>query len=112
MDVKFYDVQYRLGLDRPSKTMDWLISTTQGAIDELSQSQPVHECSNTSRSGTDRESDFAETGIGWEFDEGSESGQDRAFESFVLSEGDYRTGNKAWHNQDISYILLVIAGQQ
>ncbi|KAH9303565.1 hypothetical protein KI387_044446, partial [Taxus chinensis] len=46
-------------------------------------------------------------GIGWEFDKGTESGQDQAFESVVLSEGDYRTGNKAWHNQDSSCILLV-----
>ncbi|KAL4203202.1 hypothetical protein AMTRI_Chr01g102810 [Amborella trichopoda] len=33
--IQFYDVQDRLGYDRPSKAMDWLINKAKPAIDEL-----------------------------------------------------------------------------
>nr|XP_010925688.1 transcription factor TCP4 isoform X1 [Elaeis guineensis] len=33
--IQFYDVQDRLGYDRPSKAVDWLIRNAQAAIDEL-----------------------------------------------------------------------------
>ncbi|CAA2953481.1 Hypothetical predicted protein [Olea europaea subsp. europaea] len=35
--IQFYDVQDRLGFDRPSKAVDWLIKKAQAAIDELAQ---------------------------------------------------------------------------
>ncbi|XP_043688577.1 transcription factor TCP4-like [Telopea speciosissima] len=35
--IQFYDVQDRLGYDRPSKAVDWLIKKAKGAIDELAQ---------------------------------------------------------------------------
>ncbi|KAL2476405.1 Transcription factor TCP4 [Abeliophyllum distichum] len=35
--IQFYDVQDRLGYDRPSKAVDWLIKKAQAAIDELEQ---------------------------------------------------------------------------
>ncbi|XP_022872598.1 transcription factor TCP4-like [Olea europaea var. sylvestris] len=35
--IQFYDVQDRLGYDRPSKAMDWLIKKAKSAIDELEQ---------------------------------------------------------------------------
>ncbi|KAI5661808.1 hypothetical protein M9H77_21131 [Catharanthus roseus] len=36
--IQFYDVQDRLGYDRPSKAVDWLINKAKTAIDRLSQS--------------------------------------------------------------------------
>lgn len=38
--IQFYDVQDRLGYDRPSKAVDWLINKAKDAIDNLSQPQP------------------------------------------------------------------------
>nr|AQZ26682.1 teosinte branched 1 cycloidea and PCF transcription factor 4 [Fraxinus mandshurica] len=35
--IQFYDVQDRLGYDRPSKAVDWLIKKAQAAIDDLAQ---------------------------------------------------------------------------
>ncbi|CAA3005218.1 transcription factor TCP4-like [Olea europaea var. sylvestris] len=35
--IQFYDVQDRLGYDRPSKAVDWLIKKAQAAIDGLEQ---------------------------------------------------------------------------
>ncbi|XP_057460279.1 transcription factor TCP4-like [Actinidia eriantha] len=38
--IQFYDVQDRLGYDRPSKAVDWLISKAKAAIDELAELPP------------------------------------------------------------------------
>ncbi|XP_059662701.1 transcription factor TCP4-like [Cornus florida] len=35
--IQFYDVQDRLGFDRPSKAVDWLIKKAKTAIDELAE---------------------------------------------------------------------------
>ncbi|KAL7216737.1 hypothetical protein ACSBR1_028633 [Camellia fascicularis] len=35
--IQFYDVQDRLGYDRPSKAVDWLIKKAKDAIDELAE---------------------------------------------------------------------------
>ncbi|XP_074319303.1 transcription factor TCP3-like [Silene latifolia] len=35
--IQFYDVQDRLGYDRPSKAVDWLIKKAKASIDELEQ---------------------------------------------------------------------------
>ncbi|PIM99937.1 hypothetical protein CDL12_27566 [Handroanthus impetiginosus] len=35
--IQFYDVQDRLGYDRPSKAVDWLIKKAKAAIDELAE---------------------------------------------------------------------------
>lgn len=35
--IQFYDVQDRLGFDRPSKAVDWLIKKAKAAIDELDE---------------------------------------------------------------------------
>ncbi|XP_071715483.1 transcription factor TCP4-like [Rutidosis leptorrhynchoides] len=35
--IQFYDVQDRLGYDRPSKAVDWLIKRAKTAIDELAE---------------------------------------------------------------------------
>ncbi|XVE80045.1 hypothetical protein DITRI_Ditri14bG0107500 [Diplodiscus trichospermus] len=38
--IQFYDVQDRLGCDRPSKAVDWLIKKAKSAIDELAELPP------------------------------------------------------------------------
>ncbi|KAL9261410.1 Transcription factor TCP3-like protein, partial [Drosera capensis] len=38
--IQFYDVQDRLGYDRPSKAVDWLIKKAEAAIDKLAQLPP------------------------------------------------------------------------
>ncbi|XP_058747404.1 transcription factor TCP4-like [Vicia villosa] len=48
--IQFYDVQDRLGYDRPSKAVDWLIKKAKSAIDELAQLpawNPTATCSST-----------------------------------------------------------------
>ncbi|RRT49973.1 hypothetical protein B296_00026640 [Ensete ventricosum] len=38
--IQFYDVQDRLGYDRPSKAVDWLMKNAKAAIDELAELPP------------------------------------------------------------------------
>ncbi|KAL2326778.1 hypothetical protein Fmac_020205 [Flemingia macrophylla] len=38
--IQFYDVQDRLGYDRPSKAVDWLIRKAKAAIDQLAELPP------------------------------------------------------------------------
>ncbi|KAK4787876.1 hypothetical protein SAY86_011709 [Trapa natans] len=38
--IQFYDVQDRLGFDRPSKAVDWLIKKAKSSIDKLSDLPP------------------------------------------------------------------------
>lgn len=38
--IQFYDVQDRLGYDRPSKAVDWLIKKAKSAIDNLAELPP------------------------------------------------------------------------
>ncbi|EOA30715.1 hypothetical protein CARUB_v10013851mg [Capsella rubella] len=38
--IQFYDVQDRLGFDRPSKAVDWLIKKAKTSIDELAELPP------------------------------------------------------------------------
>ncbi|KAK4792391.1 hypothetical protein SAY86_022826 [Trapa natans] len=38
--IQFYDVQDRLGYDRPSKAMDWLIRNAKPSIDKLAELPP------------------------------------------------------------------------
>lgn len=43
--IQFYDVQDRLGYDRPSKAVDWLIKKAKAAIDELDELPAWHPTS-------------------------------------------------------------------
>lgn len=45
--IQFYDVQDRLGYDRPSKAVDWLIKKAKNAIDKLAELPPWHPIPNT-----------------------------------------------------------------
>ncbi|XWS33048.1 hypothetical protein CRYUN_Cryun22dG0044500 [Craigia yunnanensis] len=45
--IQFYDVQDRLGYDRPSKAVDWLIKKAKPAIDKLAELPPWHPNANT-----------------------------------------------------------------
>eukprot|EP00256_Glycine_max_P065851 XP_025980446.1 transcription factor TCP4 [Glycine max] len=40
--IEFYDVQDRLGYDRPSKAVDWLIKKAKTSIDRLAELPPWH----------------------------------------------------------------------
>ncbi|GMJ11417.1 TCP family transcription factor 4, maternal effect embryo arrest 35 [Hibiscus trionum] len=40
--IQFYDVQDRLGYDRPSKAVDWLIKKAKSAIDKLAELPPCN----------------------------------------------------------------------
>ncbi|KAL1195778.1 Transcription factor TCP3 [Cardamine amara subsp. amara] len=40
--IQFYDVQDRLGFDRPSKAVDWLIKKAKSAIDDLEKLPPFN----------------------------------------------------------------------
>ncbi|MQL74585.1 hypothetical protein Taro_006954 [Colocasia esculenta] len=48
--IQFYDVQDRLGYDRPSKAVDWLIKNAKTAIDELAELPPWHPTATASSS--------------------------------------------------------------
>ncbi|KAM5588050.1 transcription factor PCF7 [Rosa sericea] len=41
--IEFYDVQDRLGFDRPSKAIDWLIHKAKAAIEALEDSSTTHQ---------------------------------------------------------------------
>ncbi|XP_057955568.1 transcription factor TCP4 [Malania oleifera] len=43
--IQFYDVQDRLGYDRPSKAVDWLIKKAKSAIDKLAELPPWNPAS-------------------------------------------------------------------
>ncbi|XP_020252797.1 transcription factor PCF5-like, partial [Asparagus officinalis] len=45
--IQFYDVQDRLGYDRPSKAVDWLIKNAKAAIDQLAELPPWHPNTST-----------------------------------------------------------------
>ncbi|PIA57940.1 hypothetical protein AQUCO_00500099v1 [Aquilegia coerulea] len=54
--IQFYDVQDRLGYDRPSKAVDWLIKKAKAAIDELAELPPWRPtATNTSNAGQSSE---------------------------------------------------------
>ncbi|XP_004487176.1 transcription factor TCP4-like [Cicer arietinum] len=44
--IQFYDVQDRLGYDRPSKAVDWLIKKAKSAIDKLAELPPWNPIPN------------------------------------------------------------------
>lgn len=53
--IQFYDVQDRLGFDRPSKAIDWLINEAKAAIDALDHDQPpLNQFSVNSECGNDK----------------------------------------------------------
>lgn len=60
--IQFYDVQDRLGYDRPSKAVDWLIKKAKSAIDKLAELppwNPTADAMNTNPNGSS--GDMAET---------------------------------------------------
>ncbi|AQK91013.1 Transcription factor PCF5 [Zea mays] len=50
--IQFYDVQDRLGYDRPSKAVDWLIKNAKDAIDRLETTLPAANAAPPSSSWT------------------------------------------------------------
>ncbi|KAE8732146.1 P-loop containing nucleoside triphosphate hydrolases superfamily protein isoform 1 [Hibiscus syriacus] len=56
--IQFYDVQDRLGYDRPSKAVDWLIKKAKFAIDELAELPPWNPLNTmTSTKKTNKQED-------------------------------------------------------
>ena len=55
--IQFYDVQDRLGYDRPSKAVDWLINKAKAAIDQLAHLPPWKPTLPTNNHLNDDESD-------------------------------------------------------
>ncbi|PHU12665.1 Transcription factor TCP4 [Capsicum chinense] len=53
--IQFYDVQDRLGYDRPSKAVDWLIKKAKPAIDELAELPPWKPNIGSDDAGTTNE---------------------------------------------------------
>ncbi|KAG6577015.1 Transcription factor TCP4, partial [Cucurbita argyrosperma subsp. sororia] len=51
--IQFYDVQDRLGYDRPSKAVDWLMKKAKAAIDELAELPAWHP--STANASTQRQ---------------------------------------------------------
>lgn len=49
--IQFYDVQDRLGYDRPSKAVDWLIKKAKNAIDKLAELPPWNPIPNATEDG-------------------------------------------------------------
>lgn len=56
--IQFYDVQDRLGYDRPSKAVDWLIKKAKNAIDKLDELPPWNP-NQVPSSTTEAEADAA-----------------------------------------------------
>lgn len=52
--IQFYDVQDRLGYDRPSKAVDWLIKKAKSAIDKLAELPPWHPTGTSSATATEQ----------------------------------------------------------
>lgn len=57
--IQFYDVQDRLGYDRPSKAVDWLIRNAKQAIDKLSGLPSWHPNGSIAAASDDNNSDGA-----------------------------------------------------
>ncbi|CDP05981.1 unnamed protein product [Coffea canephora] len=55
--IQFYDVQDRLGYDRPSKAVDWLIKKAKSAIDELAELPAWHPTTGSAAANTSFEQD-------------------------------------------------------
>ncbi|KAL1563761.1 transcription factor [Salvia divinorum] len=57
--IQFYDVQDRLGYDRPSKAVDWLIKKAKSSIDELDHLPAWHPTATA----TAQDSDFKQNDL-------------------------------------------------
>ncbi|KAH7577016.1 hypothetical protein ACOSP7_002266 [Xanthoceras sorbifolium] len=65
--IQFYDVQDRLGYDRPSKAVDWLIKKAKSAIDKLAELPPWHPIvndNNNNNNNNDNAAMEAEANVG------------------------------------------------
>lgn len=62
--IQFYDVQDRLGYDRPSKAVDWLIKKAKTAIDKLAELPPWHPTSNNNNTTNEAEQNAGSNELG------------------------------------------------
>ncbi|KAI9086690.1 hypothetical protein K1719_031284 [Acacia pycnantha] len=61
--IQFYDVQDRLGYDRPSKAVDWLIKKAKSAIDKLAELPPWQPEANETHQEENPEDSEAPSGF-------------------------------------------------
>ncbi|KAH7533171.1 transcription factor TCP4 [Ziziphus jujuba] len=69
--IQFYDVQDRLGYDRPSKAVDWLIKKAKSAIDKLAELPPWHPTGSTTAEPDPNTGGFNEMSVAAEQSESS-----------------------------------------
>lgn len=96
--IQFYDVQDRLGYDRPSKAVDWLIKKAKAAIDKLNDPPPPAWAGGRSHAPTP---------------ESNPSSSDQALEqqrTQVIGEYDFRPNNNN-NNSNNSSFMAGAAGE-
>lgn len=62
--IRFYDVQDRLGYDRPSKAVDWLIRNAKAAIDELPDRPEAAAAAEAAAEATEQVTSTSSYGFG------------------------------------------------
>ncbi|KNA08315.1 hypothetical protein SOVF_163700 [Spinacia oleracea] len=62
--IEFYDVQDRLGYDRPSKVVEWLMKKAQTCIDKLDELPPWDPTASVSHGGVDMKIRSTEVDVG------------------------------------------------
>nr|UUZ29940.1 TCP family protein 4 [Zoysia japonica] len=63
--IRFYDVQDRLGYDRPSKAVDWLIRNAKAAIEELPDRPEAAAASEAAAEATEQGEQVTSTSYGF-----------------------------------------------
>ncbi|XP_062180780.1 transcription factor PCF7-like [Phragmites australis] len=72
--IRFYDVQDRLGYDRPSKAVDWLICNAKAAIEELPDRTEAPPAAEAAAEATEPTEQVTSTSYGFGNPDGTISG--------------------------------------
>ncbi|GAU22554.1 hypothetical protein TSUD_93210 [Trifolium subterraneum] len=88
--IEFYDVQDRLGYDRPSKAVDWLIKKAKSSIDKLAKLPPWHPIGENQTLKSQEEQNAATDTTGMVIGESSES---NGYSFHLLSQISENQGN-------------------
>lgn len=92
--IQFYDVQDRLGYDRPSKAVDWLLKKAKPAIDELPELPPWKPTATIIKSPKEEDDSAQPTGSSdeVEMDDGDGKG-------FCIDRQDHHQQQQEQHHQ-------------
>nr|XP_043623660.1 transcription factor TCP4-like [Erigeron canadensis] len=93
--IQFYDVQDRLGYDRPSKAVDWLIKKAKTAIDELAE-LPAWKPTNTPGGGGG--------GTVQDFEQNQENANNQQISHFEQHPDDNIVDNQMGNSQNSSFL--------